>query len=124
MVLDHLILKVNDVAKSLRFYTEVLGLSFEGEDPPFSILRVNDELTIQLAPFGTGGGEHLAFSLSRSGFDEVWKRIRERDLPFGDSFDGVGNGKGPGRERGARGEGASLYFFDPDRHLIEIRHYE
>ncbi len=32
--------------------------------------------------------------------------------------------KGPGDATGARGPGASLYFFDPNKHLIEIRHYE
>ena len=30
---------------------------------------------------------------------------------------------GPGREDGARGP-AALYVFDPNQHLIEIRHYD
>jgi hypothetical protein len=30
--------------------------------------------------------------------------------------------QGPGNEFGAHGMGAALYFFDPDQHLIEIRH--
>ena len=32
--------------------------------------------------------------------------------------------KGPGDEPGSRGDGKAVYFFDPDKHLIEIRHYE
>ncbi|MBW2245450.1 MAG: VOC family protein [Deltaproteobacteria bacterium] len=124
MVLDHIILHVNDVEASLRFYTEILGLTNEGKSEPFSVLRVTSELTIQLAPWGTKGGEHLAFALPRAEFEEVFQRVREAGIEFGDSFHSVGNMKGPGQEEGARGIGASLYFFDPSRHLIEIRHYE
>ena len=36
----------------------------------------------------------------------------------------VGNGRGPGRELGSRGMGASVYVFDPNGHLIEIRRYD
>jgi hypothetical protein len=32
--------------------------------------------------------------------------------------------RGPGDETGARGPGKAVYAFDPDRHSIEIRHYE
>jgi hypothetical protein len=31
--------------------------------------------------------------------------------------------RGPGIESGARGDAPSVYVFDPNRHLIEIRHY-
>lgn len=123
MVLDHLILRVNDRDASLRFYTGVLGLAYEGEREPFSVVRVSPDLTLQLAPWGTEGGEHLAFAMSRERFEAVFARIREAGIAFGDSFHAVGNGKGPGEETGARGPGASLYCLDPSRHLIEIRHY-
>jgi catechol 2,3-dioxygenase-like lactoylglutathione lyase family enzyme len=124
MVLDHLILRVNDVEESSRFYTEILGLTHEGRTEPFEVIRVTSDFTIQLAPWGTKGGEHLAFAMPRVEFDEVFVRVREGGIEFGDSFHSVGNMKGPGVEQGARGSGASLYLFDPNKHLIEIRHYE
>ena len=124
MLLDHIILRVNDVDESVRFYTETLRLALEGKREPFAVLRLTSESTLQLAPWGTKGGEHLAFAMPRKEFEEVFERVREAGLEFGDSFDSVGNMKGPGEEEGARGLGASLYFFDPNRHLIEIRHYE
>jgi catechol 2,3-dioxygenase-like lactoylglutathione lyase family enzyme len=123
-VLDHLILKVNDRGESVRFYREVLGFSYEGDREPFAVLRVSPELTLQLAAWGTEGGEHLAFAMSRAEFEAVFERVRSGGIPFGDSFHAVGNGKGPGVEGGSRGDAASVYFFDPNRHLIEIRHYE
>lgn len=62
--LDHLIVNVNDARVSVAFYARVLGFTHEGEDGPFSVLRVNESLTLQLAPWGTTGGAHLAFALT------------------------------------------------------------
>ena len=122
--IDHIILKVNDVRASLGFYVRFLGFPHEGEDGPFSVLRVGDSFTLQLAPWGTSGGEHLAFAMTHAEFDAAFARLRDGGVPYGDSFHAVGNQKGPGDESGARGMGKALYFFDPDKHLIEIRHYE
>jgi catechol 2,3-dioxygenase-like lactoylglutathione lyase family enzyme len=131
--LDHMILAVNDRAKSIEFYVGILGLKYEGEREPFSVVRVTPEFTLQMAPWGTKGGEHLAFAMSRIEFDEVFRRIIDARIEYGDSFHSVGNMRGPGVETietikaiggGARGPGKSLYFFDPSKHLIEIRHYE
>lgn len=124
MLLDHLILQVNALDESLPFYVDVLGLRYEGEEGPFGVLRVTPDLTLQLAPWGTKGGEHLAFAMSRQEFDACFARVKEAGLEFGDSFHAVGNMQGPGEETGARGPGAALYFFDPNKHLIEIRHYD
>jgi catechol 2,3-dioxygenase-like lactoylglutathione lyase family enzyme len=122
--LDHIILAVNDRAASIDFYTGILGLIHDGDREPFSMLRVTPGFVIQIAPWGTTGGEHLAFAMSKAEFEAVFKRIKAAGIAFGDQFASVGNMKGPGDEAAARGMGKAVYFFDPNKHLVEIRHYE
>ena len=121
--LDHLILTVNDRDESVRFYCEVMGFGHEGEDGPFSVLRISPDTTLQLAPWGTQGGEHLAFALAPAAFDEAFARIRTAGVPYGDTYHDAANMRGPGRENGARGLGESVYLTDPNGHLLEIRRY-
>jgi catechol 2,3-dioxygenase-like lactoylglutathione lyase family enzyme len=121
--LDHLILPVNDRDASVDFYAGILGFVYEREQPPFSVLRVTPDLTLQIAPWGSEGGMHLAFSMTHSEFDAAFGRIREAGIEYGDSFHAVGNMQGPGEEPGSRGLAPTLYFFDPSKHLIEIRYY-
>jgi len=122
--LDHIILAVNDVKQSIDFYTRILGLTYDGQREPFSVIRVTSHFVLQLAPWGTKGGEHLAFSMTRAEFERTFARIREAGIEYGDNFHAVGNMRGPGEEGGAEGMGKALYFFDPSKHLIEIRQYE
>ena len=122
--LDHIILAVNDRAESIAFYTGVLGLAHEGERDPFSLLRVTPGFVIQIAPWGTAGGQHLAFAMSKREFVEAFDRLQAANIAYGDSFATVGNMQGPGEEPAARGPGQAVYFFDPNQHLLEIRHYE
>jgi catechol 2,3-dioxygenase-like lactoylglutathione lyase family enzyme len=120
-VLDHVIVPVADAVTSLRFYTEVLGFGSDGDDGPFTLVRVSADTLLLLAPWGTEGGHHLAFALSPDEFDAAFARITAAGIPYGDSFHDVGNMKGPGNEFGARGLAPALYVFDPDQHLIELR---
>jgi catechol 2,3-dioxygenase-like lactoylglutathione lyase family enzyme len=121
--LDHMIVPVAELDETVDFFTEILGCTYEGVNEPFSVIRVTPELTLQLAPWGTEGGMHLAFALPRAEFDAAFSRIKAAGIPFGDSFHTVGNMQGPGDEDGARGSGKAVYVFDPNRHLVEIRHY-
>ncbi len=121
--LDHFILKVNDLDASVAFYTAILGFGLEGRDGPFTVLRVAPDLQIQLAPWGTKGMEHYAFAVSRADFDAIFDRIRAAGIAFGPTFDSVGSNAGPGNESGARGAAPTVYFNDPNAHLLEIRAY-
>src|SRR6267378_3166220 len=97
--LDHMILAVNDRKQSIEFYVDILGLKYEGDREPFSVLRVTPDFTLQIA--------------------EIVRRVREAKLEYGDNFHSVGNMRGPGDETsesiatiagGARGPGKNLYF--------------
>jgi catechol 2,3-dioxygenase-like lactoylglutathione lyase family enzyme len=121
--IDHLILSVNDVDESVRFYTEVMGFGHDGQEGPFAVIRVSPTTTLQLAPWGTDGGQHLAFAMSVDDFHAAFARVRTANIPYGDSYHEVGNMRGPGQESGARGPGQAVYLFDPSRHLVEMRHY-
>ena len=122
--IDHIILKVNDLETSKSFYTEILGFSFGGMDGPFAVIRVSPDSQIQLAPWGTSGFEHYAFAVTRSEFEAIYERVQAAGIEFGPSFHSVGTNTGPGEETGARGLAPTLYFNDPNKHLLEIRWYE
>ena len=90
-----------------------------------SVIRVTPEFTLQLAPWGSEGGEAPGLRDDARGVRrDASQRVREDGLSYGDSFHAVGNNQGPGDEAGARGDGKALYLFDPSKHLIEIRYYE
>ena len=122
--IDHLILKVNDLEPSVAFYRDIMGFDLEGTDGPFTVLRVSPQFQLQLAPYGTRGMEHYAFALSRTEFDAVLQRVTAAGIPHGPAFDQVGKASGIGRESGARGMAPTVYFNDPNNHLIEIRTYD
>jgi catechol 2,3-dioxygenase-like lactoylglutathione lyase family enzyme len=122
--LDHIILKVNELDKSVAFYTGVLGFENAGVDGPFTVIRTGEKFQIQLAPWGTKGFEHYAFAVSRKEFDEIFSRVKQGGIDYGPTFDSVGTNLGPGNESGARGEAPTVYFNDPNSHLIEIRTYD
>ena len=120
---DHTIVRVKDLDTSVEFWVRYLGLSDEGREGPFAMLRVNEDTMIQLAPWGTEGNEHFAFSLDPPEFDAAFELLKQDGIAYGDTYLDVGNMKGPGTELGARGAGRTLYFFDPNHHLLEIRSY-
>jgi catechol 2,3-dioxygenase-like lactoylglutathione lyase family enzyme len=122
--IDHIILKVNDLDASVDFYTRIMGFSNEGTDGPFVIVRVAEGCQLQLAPWGTAGFEHYAFAVSKRDFDDIFQRVKSAGIEYGPTFDSVGTNDGPGVESGARGAAPTVYFNDPNKHLIEIRAHD
>ena len=122
--LDHIIVRVNDLQASLDFYTGVMGFWNEGTDGPFAVIRVNRDFQILLFTCGALGSEHYAFAVSRAEFDAILSRIKATGIEYGPTFDSIGSNTGPGEESGAHGFAPTLYFNDPNKHLLEIRIYE
>ncbi len=81
-------------------------------------------LVLQLIQSPPQISQHLAFSMSKAELEATVARLKAAEVAFGDNFDTVGNMKGPGRASGSEKNGHSIYFKDPDGHMLEIIHYE
>lgn len=117
--LDHIVLNVADVERSLEWYTRVLGLEgvrvdeWRRGEVLFPSLRLDATTIIDL----------LQVERTGQNVDHVCLVVEPTDLDAAASsgrFDVVA---GPSRLFGARGEGVGLYVRDPDGNVIELRHY-
>jgi catechol 2,3-dioxygenase-like lactoylglutathione lyase family enzyme len=120
--LDHLVLRVSDVERSLAFYQGVLGLhgdrveEWRRGETFFPSVRVNDDVIIDIlaAPADHAGAEnvdHFCLVVEPTDWDAV--------VAAG-TFDVV---DGPDTRYGAHGNAQSLYVRDPDRNVVELRYY-
>jgi catechol 2,3-dioxygenase-like lactoylglutathione lyase family enzyme len=117
--LDHVVLWVSNLDRSLGFWRDQLGLvtvreaEYRAGDAPFVSLRVDQHTIIDLVVGERDG----------SGVDHVCLVVAPCNLEAlatTDEFDVV---RPPGRLYGARGWGWGLYVRDPDGHIVELRHY-
>jgi len=118
--IDHVVLRVSDIARSLRFYVEVLGLSLERiiEDLQIYQLRCGRNLIDLTAAPGSSFAPpdaremlHLCLMLDCS-LAAVRRHLAEH---------GVAVVSGPVEVYGATGFGTSIYVRDPDQHLLELK---
>lgn len=117
--LDHVVLLVNDVERSVAWYRDVLGLEvlrldeWRAGEVPFPSVRVNEGTIIDvLAGARTGENvNHICLVVAPTDLGAVAASGR---------FDVV---EGPATRWGARGNGTSLYVRDPDGNVVELRHY-
>ncbi len=117
--LDHLVLAVSDVDRTLEWYADRLGLEplrvdeWRNGEVPFPSLRVNEATIIDVIA-GPREGENV---------DHICLVVDVDDLAAvaaSGTFDVV---SGPSRLWGARGYGQGLYVRDPDGNVLELRHY-
>jgi len=120
VALDHIILSVSDARRSVRFYDKTLSFKYE----PEALIRVSPTTVLQLIQRAPETSQHLAFSMTRAEFEQALARLRADGVPFGDNFDSVGTMSGPGKAHGSQKNGDSVYFRDPDDHMLEIICYE
>ena len=129
--LDHIVLNVGDIDKSLTFYTEVLGLQgerveeFRAGKVSFPSVRINQATIIDLFPRKDGAAKltaekvngnlnHFCLVVGAEDFSGMVNYLAENHVTVRD---------GPVSRWGARGRATSVYFLDPDGNEIEIRCY-
>ena len=118
--LDHIVLNVADVERSLTWYTELLGLRAERVDEwragqvPFPSVRVDGGCVIDL------------FGESRTGenMNHVCLVVEPDDVAAIAADDRFTVVAGPARRWGAQGDGTSVYVTDPDGNTVELRCYD
>ena len=118
--LGHIVLRVRDLERSTRFYTEVLGLRKKGELPGimafFTTQSNADSHDLALMQLGPNAGDadpqrvglyHFAYQVaSEEALAEAYRMLQEAGVPIVGSADhGVSKG---------------IYILDPDGIEIEI----
>ncbi len=117
--LDHIVLNVSDVERSLAWYTDVLGLAGERVDEwrrgdvPFPSVRISPTCIIDLMAVDRTGEniDHLCLVADRDTVEAI---------PDDERFDVLA---GPVERWGARGVAHSVYVRDPDGNTVELRYY-
>ena len=122
-VLDHTIVPAIDPQESVGFYTTVMGFQHEGKVGSFDVVRVNQDLTFDIAQADAIPEHHYAFAMDRDTFNAVFERVKAGEITYGDGPHSRTNMRGPGKSVGSRGMADSVYFHDPSGHIIEIRSY-
>jgi catechol 2,3-dioxygenase-like lactoylglutathione lyase family enzyme len=124
--LDHIVLNVGDVERSLAFYTERLGLPAERVERwrkgelSFPSVRVNAATIIDLVK---APAEPTERQLNLAHFCLVTDLADLDGLAAELTAAGVVVERGPVIRSGARGDALSIYFRDPDDNLVELRTY-
>src|SRR4051812_6927139 len=128
--LDHIVLNVRDVDRSLHFYANVLGMASERVDEfragkiGFPSVRVNEQTVIDLFPSDAQAGDgstNVAENLNH--FCLVWEEDGVKPVIDYLKGHGIEIERPPTHAWGAHGRGTSIRVHDPDGNLVELRIY-
>ena len=126
--MDHIVLRTRNVEESLRFYTDVLGLQPERVDQwragevRFPSARLNPDTIIDF--FASDNLPETKDAPRNQ--DHFCMVINPTDMEaLKTQFEAIGVEiqAGPGQRWGSHGNGTSLYIYDPDHNVVELRHY-
>ena len=124
--IDHVVLRIGDLERSLRFYRDVLGCAVERRLDALGLVQLRAgaaliDLVPVESPLGRAGGgrpaadgrnvDHVALRIERFDPEALRAHLEAHGVAPGDV----------GRRYGAEGDGPSMYIRDPDGNTIELK---
>lgn len=124
--LDHVVLRVTDVERMVRFYREVLGCSIERARPEIGLTQLRagrsliDMVTVDSGLGSRGGAgpgpegrnmDHLCLRIEPFEPDGLARHLAAHGLPAGEVK----------TRYGAEGDGPSIYLNDPEGNTVELK---
>jgi catechol 2,3-dioxygenase-like lactoylglutathione lyase family enzyme len=121
--LDHVVVAVSDRMRSDRFYRDVVGAEVVERDGR-AFYRVGEQqLNVHAPDVSPAAVARIPVAPGNSDLCFEWRGPID-DAVVHLSRHGVAIELGPMRRQGARGEGTSVYFRDPDGSLLEFIAYQ
>jgi glyoxylase I family protein len=124
--IDHVVLRVRDIAAMTKFYCEVLGAQNVAHRPEYGMMHLRAgasmiDLVAVGGPLGKAGGaapgaegrnmDHLCLRVEPFDQDAIVAHLKKHGVAVGDI-----------RTRfGAEGNGVSIYLKDPEGNVLELK---
>ena len=114
--LNHTIVAARDKHESAAFLSEILGLPAPQPFGHFLVVPTGNDVSLDFADAdGDIASQHYAFLITEDEFDEVFARVREREITYWPhpwkANEGTINHNDGGR---------GFYFEDPSGHYLEV----
>jgi catechol 2,3-dioxygenase-like lactoylglutathione lyase family enzyme len=115
VTLNHTIVHALDPVKTAEFYADILNLAPPHQLGFFTVLQVGETSLDMLQTDEKIATCHYAFLVSESEFDDIFARIKARNLPYwADPAHKQSN------EVNHWDDGRGVYFDDPNGHVLEV----
>ena len=116
--IDHIVIPVSDIDKSIHFYTEILGMEVDTSNQRFAVKFGNQKINLHVgkaqflpaAKHPTFGSADICL-LAEGNIEEIKNEV---------TLKGIEIEVGVVQRQGAQGAIRSIYFRDPDGNLIEV----
>ena len=115
ITLDHTIVPSHDKEASARFFADIFGLTYDGPAGHFAPVKANDTLTLDFDNREGFESHHYAFHVEDQEFDDMFGRIKDREITYGSGPRDLDD-----MQINTRRGGKGVYFKDLDGHILEL----
>ena len=114
--IDHVVLRVRDLAGMVHFYEQALGFKVERRVERIQLVQLRAgasmlDLVERERPQGGGNMDHLCFRIEPFDRDAIVSQLSRLGIAVGETVE----------RNGAEGNGPSVYFDDPEGNQIELK---